>query len=134
MDQQLFETFPSEDSPAVTQGVADPPIWSANVETVLREQAFQHDQKIAVIFPWQNKEITFGHLYQRAQVVASALLRNGIQHGDCIGIIAGNRYEYVEAFAGGALVGCRVLVLNNTYRPWELEKALIKTGITLSLM
>jgi acyl-CoA synthetase (AMP-forming)/AMP-acid ligase II len=47
----------------------------------------------------------------------------GLQLGDCVGIMAGNRYEYIEVFLGGGRLGCPVVVLNNTYTPDELIRA-----------
>jgi acyl-CoA synthetase (AMP-forming)/AMP-acid ligase II len=118
---------------ALVQGPSEPPLWSVSLESVLNEKAEEHDKKPAVIFPWQNKELSFAQLRQRGQLVAASLLRAGAQHGDCVGIIAGNRYEYLEVFVGGALIGCKVLVLNNTYRPWELQHALERTGMNFNL-
>ncbi|KAF3385397.1 putative acyl-CoA synthetase YngI [Penicillium rolfsii] len=112
---------------ALVQGPPEPPLWVVNLESVLNEKAEQHHEKPAVIFPWQKQQLSFEQLRQRGQLVAASLLGAGVKHGDCVGIIAGNRYEYLEVFVGGALIGCTVLVLNNTYRPWELRHALERT-------
>ena len=118
---------------ALVQGPSEPPLWSVNLEKILHERAEQYSEKPAVIFPWQDKQLSFTQLADRGRIVAASLLRAGIQHGDCVGIIAGNRYEYLEVFVGGGLIGCKVLVLNNTYRPWELQHALQRTGMNVTM-
>ncbi|KAJ5081197.1 hypothetical protein N7456_013435 [Penicillium angulare] len=122
---QLFSR--GEEPLAVVNGSSDKSLWSRNLEHILQERSTQYKDKPAVIFPWQGVQLSFRELHDRAITVAESLLRAGVHHGDCIGIMAGNRYEYLEAFVGGGLIGCRVLVLNNTYRPWELEQALNRT-------
>jgi mevalonyl-CoA ligase len=129
---QLFSR--TEEPLAVVNGSSNKALWSVNLESVLHERATQYNDRPAVIFPWQNKQLSFSELHQRAKIVAASLLCAGVKHGDCIGIIAGNRYEYLEVFVGGALVGCKVLVLNNTYRPRELEHALKRTGMMISIL
>lgn len=57
-------------------------------------------------------------------MVAKGLLRAGLKHGDCVGIMAGNCYQYIEVFLGAGRIGCPVVVLNNTYTPAELLVAL----------
>lgn len=118
---------------ACVQGPSDPPLWSLTLGEILLERAKQFDQKPAIIFPWQGVQLSFTELAQQSKQVAVSFLHAGIHPGDCVGVIAGNRYEYLEIVAGGALIGCRVLVLNNTYRPLELHDALRRTGNVLCL-
>lgn len=61
--------------------------------------------------------------------MAKALVDIGIQHGDTIGIMAGNRQEYIDIFLGGARIGAWVAVLNNTFTPDELRNALKTSGM-----
>jgi acyl-CoA synthetase (AMP-forming)/AMP-acid ligase II len=56
-------------------------------------------------------------------ILAKAMLGMGLRNGDCIGIMAGNCYQYIEIFLGGGRIGCPVVVLNNTYTPGELKSA-----------
>ena len=60
------------------------------------------------------------------------MLGMGLRHGDSVGIMAGNCYQYIEVFLGGARIGCPVVVLNTTYTPAELERA-VRTSCESSM-
>lgn len=92
--------------------------------TVIDEQAATFGNRSAVVVPWQSVRLSYRDLAERSLVVAKALLSTGcIRRGDCVGIMAGNCYQYVEVFLGAARIGCPVVVLNNTYTPDELKNA-----------
>ena len=80
------------------------------------------------MFPWQQHSLSYSQLAQRSQLLSRAMLGIGLQRGDCVGILAGNCYEYLEVFLGGARIGCPVVVLNITYAPAELKAALIQSS------
>jgi acyl-CoA synthetase (AMP-forming)/AMP-acid ligase II len=71
---------------------------------------------------------TYRELYLRSKIVAKAILRAGIEPGECIGIFASNCYEYIEVFLAGGRIGCPVVVLNATYTPKELLVAVEASG------
>lgn len=72
--------------------------------------------------------MTFQHLAERSKLLAKAMLEAGLKHGDCVGIMAGNRYEYIETLLGAARIGCPFVVFNNTYTAPELCAALKVSG------
>ncbi|KAF9886517.1 hypothetical protein FE257_011424 [Aspergillus nanangensis] len=113
---------------ALVHGATDHPLWSKTLGQVVDEQAERLGEKTVAVLPWQNVRISFQQLAARARRFAAGLLRAGLQRGDNIAIMAGNRVEYLEVVIGGALIGCPVLVVNNTYKPWELRNALHKTS------
>jgi acyl-CoA synthetase (AMP-forming)/AMP-acid ligase II len=116
---------------SLVEGKADSALWSITLGDVVKEQAQRFGDKPLAIFPWQDVRLSFNQLAERSRLVANALLHSGIRHSDPVGIMAGNRYEFLEVTIGAALIGCPVLVLNSTYKPWELHNALQKTGQTL---
>lgn len=108
-------------------GSTDQPLWFKSLGDIVNERAAHLKDKPIAIFPWQGVRLSYEQLAKRSQLVAAALIQAGMQHSDCISIMAGNRYEYLEVVIGGALIGCPVLVLNNTYKPWEVQNALKQT-------
>jgi non-ribosomal peptide synthetase component F len=113
---------------ALVYGRTDVPLWKKTLGDVIDEQAEQYGSKVAAVFPWQNHSLSYLQLAQRSRLVARAMLSMGLQHGDCVGILAGNCYQYLEVFLGGARIGCPVVVLNTTYSSTELKSALIQSG------
>ena len=109
---------------ALIYGPQDPPLCTKTLGTVIEEQAVAYGDRPAVVVPWQSVRLSYRDLAERSLVVAKALLSTGcIRQGDCVGIMAGNCYQYVEVFLGAARIGCPVVVLNNTYTPDELRNA-----------
>lgn len=116
-----------QSSLAVVEGSTDQPLWFKTLPDIVNERAAEFEDKPLAIFPWQGVCMSYRELADRSQLVASGLRQIGIQYGDCVGVMAGNRHEYLEVVTGSALIGCPVLVLNNTYKPWEMSNCLKKT-------
>ncbi len=112
---------------ALVQGRADAPLWIRKLGDLIDQQAEQYVSKTAAVFPWQRHTLSYRQLAERSQVLARAMLQMGLHHGDCVGILAGNCYQYLEVFLGGARIGCPVVVLNTTYTPTELKNALTQS-------
>lgn len=114
---------------AIVHGPVSPGLYTNSLGTLIREQAATHGTKTAVVVPWQNNtRLSYVELDRRSCAVASSLLSEfGIKSGDIVGIMAGNRYEYLEVFLGATRIGAPVAVLNNTYKTRELVTALEKT-------
>lgn len=112
---------------SLVQGPSDPPLWTKTLSEVIAEQAKQHGDKEALVVPWQSTRLTYRQLAERSKLVAKALLDTGLRHGQCVGIIAGNCYQYIEVFLGGARIGCPVVVLNTTYSPEEFRAAVTRS-------
>lgn len=108
---------------ALIHGPSEPALWSQTLGSFVDQQAIQFKDRPSVIVPWQDVRLSYGQLAERSKILAQAMLHMGLRHGDCIGIMAGNCYEYIEVFLGGARIGCPVVVLNNTYTAAELENA-----------
>ncbi|KAI5465062.1 hypothetical protein BGZ63DRAFT_471003 [Mariannaea sp. PMI_226] len=118
-----------DDTPLLSllHGPSQPELWSKSIGLLLDDQAAIYGDNPAVIVPWQDTRLSFKQLRDKSWIVADALIKFGLRHGDRVGIVAGNRYEYLEIFLGAARIGCSVVVLNNTYTPNELQNALQTT-------
>lgn len=95
------------------------------------EQARKYGSQTAAVFSWQQCRLSYDELAQRSRLLARSMLAMGLKQGDCIGIMAGNCYQYIEVFLGAARIGCPLVVLNNTYTPEEMKKA-VRISSTVS--
>ena len=112
-------------NPALVYGPQIPPLCTKTLGALIDDQAIQLGNHTAVIVPWQSIRISYRELAERSRVLSKALLAiRGLRQGDCVGIMAGNCYQYLEVFLGAARIGCPVVVLNNTYTPRELRNAI----------
>ncbi|UQC88294.1 4-coumarate-CoA ligase [Colletotrichum lupini] len=120
---------PSVDaSLSLVQGPASPPLILKPLGSIIEEQSKKYGDRPAVIVPWQSTRLTYRELADRSKVIAKAILEVGLHHGDRVGIIAGNCYQYIELFLGAARIGCPYVVFNNTYSPDELKNAVLASG------
>jgi len=117
----------SDKSLSLVFGPDQPPLWSKTLGSLIEEQARQYGDKTAVVVPWQSARLSYRQLADRSKTLAKAMLNMGLRHGDCVGIMAGNCYQYIEVFLGGARIGCPVVVLNSTYTPEELKAAVVRS-------
>ncbi|CEL10960.1 hypothetical protein ASPCAL14067 [Aspergillus calidoustus] len=108
---------------AFVQGPSEPELWQKKLGDLIDEQEHRFGDRDALLVPWQSAKLSYRQLAERSRLLARALLALGLQHGDCVGIMAGNCYQYIEVFLGGARIGCPVVVLNTTYTPEELRNA-----------
>lgn len=108
---------------ALIRGSQAPELWNKTLGTLVDEQAACLGNHDAVVVPWQNVRLSYRQLAEQSKVVARALVNVGFGHGDVVGIMAGNRHEYISVLLGAARLGCPVVVLNNNYTPEELIKA-----------
>lgn len=106
------------------QGDQNPTLYSTVLANLIDEQAAKNGSHVAAVFSWQNHSITYEQLAERSRLLAKAMLEAGLKHGDTVGIMAGNCYQYIEAFLGAARIGCPFVVFNNTYSAKELVAAL----------
>lgn len=112
---------------ALVQGSKKPALWFETLGNFIDKQAAQYGDRPAVVFPWQSVRLWYHELAGRSKALAKAMLEMGLRKGDCIGIMAGNCFQYIEVFLGGGRIGCPVVVLNNTYIPEELKGAVQKS-------
>ena len=110
-------------------GPSTPPLDRTTIGSLIEERASRIGDRQAVVVPWQSTRLTFKDLADRSKLTAKALLRSGLKHGDCVGVMAGNCYQYVEIFLGAARIGCPCVVFNNTYSPHELKDAVARSGM-----
>ncbi|KAH7006996.1 hypothetical protein EDB80DRAFT_718085 [Ilyonectria destructans] len=119
---------PPQSTLSLLKGPTEPPLWHTSLGSLVDRQAVQYGDRPAVIVPWQSARLSYRQLAARSWIVAEALFKLGLRHGDCVGVMAGNRFEYLETLLGASRLGCPVVVLNTTYTPYELQNALQKSS------
>ena len=113
---------------SLVYGPTAEPLWNITLGDLIERQAAKYGNRTALVFPRQNIRRTYRDLLIRSRLVSKALIEQGLESGDCVGIFAGNRCEYVEIFLGAGAIGCPVVVLNAGYTPTELRDAITYSG------
>jgi acyl-CoA synthetase (AMP-forming)/AMP-acid ligase II len=88
-----------------------------NFATILFGNPAADDAATALID--RSKRVTFSALRARTGRLAAGLRRLGIEPGDRVAILLGNRIEYVEAYLAIAAIGAIVVPLNTRLTPQE---------------
>lgn len=109
---------------SIVHGSEEPALWPKRLGDLIEDQANSFGDRIAVVTPWQETRLSFRDLAESSKVLANAMVRAGLRLGDCIAVLAGNRYEYIQVFLAGGRIGCPVLPINNAYTPVEVLRAL----------
>ncbi|MDR7152376.1 acyl-CoA synthetase (AMP-forming)/AMP-acid ligase II [Hydrogenophaga palleronii] len=85
----------------------------------------------ALVSVHQGLRFTYRSLQAQANRLASALLRQGLQPGDRVGIWSHNNAEWVLMQLATAKAGLVLVNINPAYRTSEVEYALNKVGCRL---
>jgi acyl-CoA synthetase (AMP-forming)/AMP-acid ligase II len=112
---------------SIVHGPNEPALWPKRLGDLIEEQANRFGDRIAVVTPWQENRLSFNDLAKSSRILANAMVRAGLRLGDCVAVMAGNRYEYVQVFLAGGRMGCPVLPINNAYTPVEVVRAMQKS-------
>ncbi|KAI1630469.1 long-chain fatty-acid-CoA ligase [Exophiala viscosa] len=110
--------------PSIVRGPRSPVLCTQTLGELIEAQAHRNSSRTGASFPWQHHSLSYQQFADRSKLLAKSMLEAGLQHGDCIGIMAGNCYQYIEVFLGAARIGCPLVVFNNTYSAEELCSAL----------
>ncbi|KAJ5758191.1 acetyl-CoA synthetase-like protein [Penicillium nucicola] len=116
---------------SIVHGSEESALWPKRLGDLIEDQASSFGHRTAVVTPWQGKRLSFNDLAESSKTLANAMVRAGLRLGDCVAVMAGNRYEYIEAFLAGGRIGCPVLPINNAYTPVEVLRALQRSSCKL---
>lgn len=130
LQQTQRHLFPehSQIKESIVHGPTTPELWEITLSELLELQCLEHADRECLVVPWTNTRWTYRHLQLESERLARGLLASGIQHGDRIGVMAGNCEQYVALFFAAATVGAILVVINNTYTKAELMYGLEHTG------
>lgn len=114
--------------PSLFHGPADPPLVTLSLGEFLDAQCRRHGDRECIVIPWSGDRWTYDDLREQSLNIAKYLHARGIQPGDRVAILAGNRAEYASVFFACMRLGAILVILNNTYTTPEAEYALHYTG------
>jgi fatty-acyl-CoA synthase len=95
---------------------------SRTLGDLLDEMAARHPGREAIV--WRDVRLTYGGFHDRAEQLARAFLRLGVGRGTSVGILMGNRPEWLLAAFAAAKVGAVAVGLSTWSRPRELDHLL----------
>ncbi|MDP2263528.1 MAG: AMP-binding protein [Hydrogenophaga sp.] len=113
------------------QGATDVPLIEQTIGAFFSGMAQRQPTHEALVSVHQGVRYTYRELNEAAQQLASALLRQGLQPGDRVGIWSHNNAEWVLMQLATAQVGLVLVNINPAYRTSEVEYALNKVGCKL---
>jgi len=116
------------DGLSYVRGSTDIALSDATVSRFLRGTAAKYPDRPAVIFREQNIRWTWREFANEVDVLASGLLKLGVEAGDRVGIWSPNRSEWLLTQFATARIGAILVNINPAYRLAELEYALNKVG------
>ena len=77
---------------------------------------------LALAADGSRREVTFAELTDRAARLAGALLERGVERGDIVMTVIGNRPEWVEAMVACFRIGAVALPCTEQLRPKDLRE------------
>ena len=101
-----------------------------NVGLLLSKRAFLNPEREAWVDGSTGLRLTFAQLSERSMRVANALLADGVQPGDRVGLLLMNSAEFVESYFAIARIGAVIVPLNWRLVADELTFILKDSGTT----
>lgn len=114
-----------------THGASNKPLLGTTIGQNLKETVQKFPDREALVSLHQNYRATYQEFWDQTTAVSKALIANGINPGDRIGIWAPNRYEWVLLQYATARIGTILVNINPSYRTNELKFALNQSGVRL---
>jgi fatty-acyl-CoA synthase len=115
-------------------GISAQPLLYMTVGEVLARAARNWPNREALVVPRQNVRLTYRELDARVNTLARALLAQGLQPGDRVGIWSPNNADWVLTQFATARAGLILVNINPAYRLIELEDVLRRVGCRMLLM
>jgi long-chain acyl-CoA synthetase len=104
------------------------------LHALLEQTAARHPESVATIF--FGAKLTYRALDQAANRFAHALLKFGVQKGECVALVLPNCPQFLIAFYGALKAGATVTAVNPLYTArelaYQLNDAAVGTLVTLS--
>lgn len=113
------------------QGISTVPLLGETIGENLYKTVLKFGDKEALVCPHQHYRATYKEFWNQTTQVAKALLAEGIERGDRVGIWSLNRYEWVLVQYATARIGAILVNINPAYRSAELQYVLNQSGIRL---
>ncbi|UJW81018.1 AMP-binding protein [Hydrogenophaga sp. SL48] len=116
---------------SLARGATDVPLIEQTIGAFFDAMVARQPEHEALVSVHQGRRYTYRALQADAQRLASALLAQGLNPGDRVGIWSHNNAEWVLMQLATAQVGLVLVNINPAYRTSEVEYALNKVGCKL---
>ena len=110
------------------KGRTDVPLIEQTIGDFFADMAQRQSSRDALVSRHQGLRYSYAQLHAASRQLASALLNQGLEKGDRIGIWSHNNAEWVLMQLATAQVGLVLVNINPAYRTSEVEYALNKVG------
>lgn len=105
------------------------PFAQRTLPAMLAAQAQRYGQR--VLFKAGQESLTFADACDVAASMAGALRSAGVQAGDRVALMCGNRFEFIQLFLGCAWLGAVAVPINTASRGPQLQHVLRNCGAKL---
>ncbi len=109
-------------------GACDEPLLGETIGENLERTVARVPNADALVSSHQGLRYTYASFNEAVDRLASSMLREGLEHGDRIGVWSPNRAEWALAQYATAKIGVILVNVNPAYRTSELEYALGQAG------
>jgi len=113
------------------RGPTASPLLEETISERLRRVTERFGDREALVVRHQGYRASYRELSGQVDLAARAMIANGVQAGDRVGIWAPNRYEWVIVQFASARVGAILVTINPAYKADELKYALRRAGVSL---
>ena len=116
--------------PSVIAGPSSPSLLTWTFNDALQQRCLDHPDDIAVVSQHQAEQYTYRGLQNRSTQLAAGLWSLGVRKGDRVGVLLGNRSEYVDVCrpVQRNFKSCRMLILETDtvrmFKAWSFLHAL----------
>ncbi len=118
-------------SPSYDHGVMREPLIGRTIFQHIEEVTRNSRSTEALVSPQEGKRITYEELLRQSDLLALALMDQGVKRGDRVGIWSTNNCEWFVIFLAASKIGAILVNINPGYRTGELEYALNQSGLKL---
>jgi fatty-acyl-CoA synthase len=106
-------------------------IEATTMGRLVDRQAERSPERTALVFP--DARLTYAELAERSDATARALLGLGVGPGDKVGLLMGNRVEFVLGMLGAAKIGAVVVPINARFKTHELGHVIAHADVRVLL-
>jgi crotonobetaine/carnitine-CoA ligase len=106
-----------------------PPLAERRISDLLIRQAHTRPDSVFITFPVEGSQWTYQELLDGALKLGGGLKGLGLQRGDRVGIMLGNRSEYVLSWFGSLFMGTIDVSINSRLTGSLLRHQLALTGV-----
>ena len=119
---------------AYSQGLSDVALRAETIGQMWAQVVAVHGDSPALVSRHQQIRWTYAQMDEQVERCARALIAEGVQKGDRVGIWAPNVAEWVVVQFATARVGAILVNINPSYRAHELEFVLRQSGCTMLIL